>query len=248
MGKVIGAGSGALICTPIVGATRAALMAELDAVLTKQPDVVEWRADFFGAIAATDEVIEVARAVKERAPQTSMIFTIRSIREGGEPITLNARQSVELTAAICERTSFEYVDCELSNAPEDIVYLAQAAHRAGKKVIGSYHNFGCTPEPGFLLDKLLEAERRGLDLAKVAVMPGSLDDVLTLMRVTLEAKRQAKVPLITISMGADGAVSRMLGGVFGSSLTFGVGQSSSAPGQIPVEDLRAVLDIIDRAR
>ena len=42
-------------------------------------------------------------------------------------------------------------------------------------------------------------------------------------------------------MGAYGSLSRMVGFVYGSALTWAVGKSSSAPGQVPIEDLRAVL-------
>jgi 3-dehydroquinate dehydratase-1 len=40
----------------------------------------------------------------------------------------------------------------------------------------------------------------------------------------------------------------MVGGLFGSWLSFAVGESASAPGQIPIGDLVAVYDIIRRAR
>ena len=51
-----------------------------------------------------------------------------------------------------------------------------------------------------------------------------------------------------MSMGPLGAVTRMIGGVFGSSLSFAVGEGSSAPGQMPIADLVAVYEIIRRAR
>ena len=43
-------------------------------------------------------------------------------------------------------------------------------------------------------------------------------------------------------------VTRMVGGLFGSWLSFAVGESGSAPGQIPIGDLVTVYDIIRRAR
>jgi 3-dehydroquinate dehydratase-1 len=50
-----------------------------------------------------------------------------------------------------------------------------------------------------------------------------------------------------MSMGGFGSVSRMVGGVFGSSVTFAVGKASSAPGQIPIEELRATLATVSRS-
>jgi 3-dehydroquinate dehydratase-1 len=79
-------------------------------------------------------------------------------------------------------------------------------------------------------------------------MPRTRIDVLTLLAATARADEKARIPLISMSMGALGAVTRMIGGVFGSSLSFAVGAASSAPGQIPIADLEIVYDVIRRAR
>jgi 3-dehydroquinate dehydratase I len=237
-----------LICTPLVGKTSEAVLGELATVLPKGPDAIEWRADFFSDLADTKAVVELGKKIKESALDKVVIFTIRSKREGGQPIALSDRACIELDAAVCAGTGIEYVDCELSNQPSDIAYLREAASARGTRIIGSYHNFDCTPDRSLLMGRILEAERLGLDVAKVAVMPKCLEDVLTLLGVTLEAKQAVKIPLITMSMGGFGAVSRMVGGVFGSSLSFAVGQSASAPGQIPVAELRSVLEAVERSK
>ena len=79
-------------------------------------------------------------------------------------------------------------------------------------------------------------------------MPRDRADVLTLLAATAQADDKAKIPLISMSMGPLGAVTRMIGGAFGSSLSFAVGEGSSAPGQMPIADLKTVYDIIARAR
>jgi 3-dehydroquinate dehydratase-1 len=50
-----------------------------------------------------------------------------------------------------------------------------------------------------------------------------------------------------MAMGPLGAVTRMVGGVFGSSLTFAVGAASSAPGQVPIEELNTVLAVLQKS-
>jgi 3-dehydroquinate dehydratase-1 len=80
------------------------------------------------------------------------------------------------------------------------------------------------------------------------VMPRDRGDVLVLLAATAEADSKARIPLISMSMGPLGSVTRMIGGVFGSSLSFAIGEGSSAPGQIPIADLNAVYDVIRRAR
>ena len=59
--------------------------------------------------------------------------------------------------------------------------------------------------------------------------------------------RELQIPIISMSMGPYGSLTRMFGFAFGSALTFAVGQSSSAPGQVPIEDLRVVLEIVQRS-
>jgi 3-dehydroquinate dehydratase-1 len=247
MSNLIGETERALICAPLVAKTKTTILEELFAVLAKQPDVIEWRADFFEGIAETAVTVEIAKEIKLAAGDIPIIFTIRSIREGGQPIPLSDQAAIELTAEICRNTGVEYVDCELSNAAEHIEYLKRAAVTAGTKIIGSFHNFSNTPSLEELAQKFSEAEKYQLDVAKVAVMPRNLADVLTLLSATVEAKSRLKIPLITMSMGRYGAISRMVGGAFGSSLTFGVGSQASAPGQVPIEDLKTVLTIIQKS-
>lgn len=85
----------------------------------------------------------------------------------------------------------------------------------------------------------------GADIPKIAVMPRSAGDVLTLLSATEEMARcYADRPIITMSMSSQGVVSRLCGEVFGSSMTFGAVGQVSAPGQIPVDQLRQVLEIL----
>jgi 3-dehydroquinate dehydratase-1 len=51
-------------------------------------------------------------------------------------------------------------------------------------------------------------------------------------------------PLITVSMGTLGIISRIAGGMFGSDMTFGAVEKTSAPGQIPIAELRASIKTI----
>ena len=72
--------------------------------------------------------------------------------------------------------------------------------------------------------------------------------MLALLAATADADAKAKIPLISMSMGPLGSVTRMIGGVFGSALSFAVGEGSSAPGQIPIADLNVVFAVLRRAR
>ncbi len=72
-------------------------------------------------------------------------------------------------------------------------------------------------------------------------MPQSVGRLIVLLDATNTMKTQyADRPFITMSMSGTGLVSRLAGAVFGSACTFGAGIEASAPGQIPVDQLRSV--------
>ena len=99
-----------------------------------------------------------------------------------------------------------------------------------------------------MIYRLRKMQDMGADLPKIAVMPKSKADVLTLLNATEEMSRcYADRPIITMSMSATGVISRLCGEVFGSAMTFGAVGQVSAPGQIPVELLNTATDIIHSA-
>ena len=246
-GHAIADGKFPLICTPLVGRTLDRLLSELDVLLPKKPDVLEWRVDFFDAIGDTTAVIAAALAIKSRAGNIPLLFTRRSTIEGGEKIVLNEGQVLSLYEAMCENRAIDLIDYEMANEAPNIVRVRNAAKSQDIKLVLSFHNFSFTPGLETLTQKFLSAEQLGADVAKVAVMPRDLDDVLTLLTATREASKKLRIPIISMSMGPLGAVTRMVGGVFGSSLSFAVGAAASAPGQVPIEDLNAVLAILQRS-
>lgn len=246
-GRKLG-GETPLICSPLVGRTRERVLAEAANVAAKGPDVIEWRVDYFQAIGDTAAVLDTGRALRAAVGDAPIIFTRRSIKEGGEPIAIGDEDVVRLYDAVGASGLVDFVDFEMSNDPDQIRRVRDNARKHETKVVLSYHNFAYTPGLDFLVQRFLEAERLGGDVAKVAVMPRDRADVLTLLAATSQAEAKARIPLISMSMGPLGAVTRMIGGVFGSSLSFAVGEGSSAPGQMPIADLVTVYEIISRTR
>lgn len=243
-GQPIAGGKFPLICIPLIGRTLHELMAELALVLPKKPDVLEWRVDFFEQIGDVAAVIAAVKAIKSEAGEIPLLFTRRSTMEGGEEIALNEDQVIALYVAVCESQSIDLIDYEMANDTANIARVRAAAQSNDIKLVLSFHNFSCTPGLDTLVDKFLTAQQLGADVAKVAVMPHDQDDVLTLLAATRQASKKLRIPLISMSMGAYGSVTRLFGWTFGSALTFAVGASSSAPGQVPIEDLNAVLGIV----
>ena len=93
-----------------------------------------------------------------------------------------------------------------------------------------------------IIRSLVKMQELGCDLVKYAVMPQSERDVLTLLDTTLTMKEEySDTPVVTMSMGHLGVVSRICGQVFGSAITFGTAGKASAPGQLPANGLSIFL-------
>lgn len=246
-GKPLGGARFPAICAPLVGRSRQALLAEAAAVAAKRPDLLEWRVDFFEGIGDSGAVVELAAAIRQIANGIPLLFTRRASGEGGQPIELSEDSVLELYRAVCASGHVDLVDFEMSNDPAHVRQLREFAHAGGIKLILSFHDFKRTPALEVLNQRFAQAEQLGGDVAKVAVMPRSMEDVLTLLAATLHSSQQLRIPVVSMSMAGQGALTRLCGFAFGSALTFAIGQSGSAPGQIPIEDLDAGLAILRRA-
>jgi 3-dehydroquinate dehydratase-1 len=236
-----------LICAPLVGRTPDEILAEVAESMQKSPDIVEWRVDHFAHVDNAARVVELARRIKAGANGAPVIFTARSAREGGARTPLGDSDVVMLHEAVCGARCIDFVDYELDNGAADFARVRSAARTHGIAVIGSHHDFDGTPAIDVLLERFAQAARAGADVAKVAVMPRDPRDVLTLLDATWQASRSVDIPLISMSMGPLGALSRVAGFAYGSALTFGVGADSSAPGQLAIEDLRTAIAILRAA-
>lgn len=245
--RVLVADQGPLVCAPLVGASEEAVLSEVRAILPKNPDLLEWRVDFFSGIADSARVVALAKAIRQNAPGVPVIFTRRSIREGGTPIPLDEAEVFALYADVCRSGAVDLFDYELSVGAEYFERAVALAKETGVRLIASFHNFDETPSAEVLVAKFVAMEAAGADIAKIAVMPRDVRDVLTLLDATLTARHTIGLPIISMSMGGYGSLSRLFGWVFGSSVSFVVGDQSSAPGQVPIEDLQAVAEIVRRA-
>ncbi len=247
-GRALGDGQGPLVCTPLVGRDEAAVLDELRTVLPMRPDLIEWRVDAFSGIGEVDRVLALGRTIRAQTGSIPIIFTRRSMREGGMPIPLDEDQVFELYAAVARSGCIDLMDYELSCPGSHFDAAVALARETGVRLIASYHNFDETPPADALVAKFSAMAQAGADVAKIAVMPNSPEDVLALLNATLAAHHQLSIPVISMSMGSLGAVTRLCGWLFGSAVTFAVGEQSSAPGQIPLEDVQTVVAILQRAQ
>ena len=241
-GYTIGSGVPGII-VPIVDRTEKAILEKAASVKSIRIDMIEWRVDFFDDVFNTGRVIETASSLRTVLGEIPLLFTFRSKREGGDKeISLDAYTALNTTVANSGKV--DLIDVEVFAGDEVAKKNIEAIHKAGVKVIGSYHDFHATPPKEYIVGRLLKMQQMGVDIPKIACMPNNSADVLTLLSATNEMKEiYADRPIITMSMAGKGVISRLSGELFGSSMTFGAVGQTSAPGQITVEQLSAVLNI-----
>lgn len=225
-------GSGATkICVPLMGTTQQGLIEELAAL--DGYDLIEWRADFFEG-----DIIEMSRLLKEALGNVPLLLTFRTASEGG-----NGWIAADRFLEIAAHGTYDILDVELYFS--EVKAAISLVHERNKLVLLSNHEFEKTPGISAMVGRLHRMENLGADICKLAVMPKSGEDVLELLRATVEAKKKLVQPLVTISMGNLGLVSRVTGSVFGSDITFAKGVSSSAAGQLNISDLKTLLSYFD---
>lgn len=235
------------ICTPLVGRTEDELVIECENILSQKPDIIEWRADYFNDVKDIQRVIYVLNKIRNIIPDYPIIFTCRIAGEGGFK-EIDEDKRLDLAKAVMHTKLIDLIDIELINGEKIIKEIIDEAHNNDVYVIVSHHNFTKTPPKDKIIEKLQELQICGADMAKIAVMPHNFKDVLTLLEAALEFKeKHAEVPLIAISMSEKGIISRVGGHLFGSSITFASGKSASAPGQIPIAELRASMDLLSKS-
>ena len=241
----IGAGAPKII-VPIVGITKEDIIEEAKTFDSIPVDVVEWRADWFEGVfdfAKVEDVLKDLRTVLGNIP---LLMTFRTSKEGGEK-AIEPDAYAELNIKAAQTGYVDLVDVEIFTGDEIVKKIIDGAHAAGVKVIASNHDFFKTPAKADIIYRLRKMQDMNADIPKIAVMPQSSKDVLTLLTVTESWKETGKAPVITMSMAGEGLISRLCGEVFGSSMTFGAAKKASAPGQMGVNDLNTVLGLLHSA-
>lgn len=236
------------ICVPLVGKNNLELVEEANFLKTLQLDIVEWRIDYHQDVKDISKMEEALKVLRELLGNMPLLVTFRSKKEGGEREVSTAYYA-ELNKAIVATGMTDMIDVELFTGDEIVKEIVDFAHSKDVKVVMSNHDFFKTPAQEEIVSRLCKMQEMNADLPKIAVMPQTTEDVLTLLSATNEmVTKYADRPIITMSMAGLGVVSRLAGEVFGSALTFGAAKAASAPGQVPVEKLAQVLQVIHESK
>ncbi len=246
-GLEIGSGAPKII-VPVVGKTEAELLDEIKFLQSIDFDVLEWRVDHFTQVDDINAVKQTAKQIRELLPNKPILFTFRTANEGGvKPWPLTSY--IELNKQMVHSGLIDLIDVEVFIGDDYVKEMIHVAHKHSVFVVASNHDFDKTPPKSDIIYRLRKMQDLGADIPKIAVMPKTTDDVLTLLAATTEMNENyAEKPIITMSMAGLGAISRVSGITFGSSMTFGAAKNASAPGQLDVKELRYILDVLYRSK
>jgi 3-dehydroquinate dehydratase I len=179
--------------------------------------------------ARVDLATEIPRVLVEKIFKLDkpIIVTVRPAWEGG---AFKGSDSERVGILNQLMPMADYIDVELrAKNIDELIALTEGSEA---HTIVSYHDFEKTPPVKEMIDILARCHEKG-DIAKLAVMPRDLQDVLNL----LEATHRAKRPVCTIAMGEIGAHSRIIAPLYGSLLTYGYVKKPVAPGQMRVDKI-----------
>ncbi|PLR90313.1 type I 3-dehydroquinate dehydratase [Bacillus halotolerans] len=234
------------IIVPLMGKTEKQILKEAEAVKLLDPDIVEWRVDVFEKADDNEAVIKMISKLRESLRDKLFLFTFRSLKEGGSK-EMDVSSYIALLETAILTKDIDFIDIELFSGEANVEALVSLAGENGVYVIMSNHDFQKTPAKDEIISRLRKMQELGAHIPKIAVMPKDAGDLLTLLDATYTMKtKYADRPMITMSMAGTGLVSRLSGEVFGSACTFGAGEEASAPGQIPVSELRNVLEVLHK--
>lgn len=230
------------ICVPVIGLTENEILSEFNELNNLDMDLVEFRADYFEFVKDESRVINLLIKIRELYTKP-LLFTLRTKEEGGASDITKNDYYFKLNNKVIESKMIDLIDIEFFSHDEEVNNTINLARKNQVLTILSVHDFTKTPSTDEIIFKLSKMMELG-DIAKIAVMSNSEEDVLTLLSAALRLKKEKKGPFIAIAMGPLGIISRISCELFGSCMTYASNKNLSAPGQIDVRLAKKILKIM----
>ncbi|NIE98301.1 type I 3-dehydroquinate dehydratase [Acinetobacter sp. Tr-809] len=229
---------------PITAKTKEQAIAQAKVIAANaDADLAEFRIDLLSFASDTTQVIALGHELKQILGTKPMIATIRTHNEGGQ-LTISDANYGKTYQAYLQQPFMDMLDVEMFRDQHIVKNTVKLAHAKKVLIVMSNHDFQKTPSEAEIIKRLLKQDELGADILKIAVMPQSKQDVFTLMNATLKVSQQSKKPLLTMSMGKLGTISRIATANMGGSFSFGMIGEASAPGQIDVTQLKQFLKTV----
>ncbi|MCH7382106.1 MULTISPECIES: type I 3-dehydroquinate dehydratase [Acinetobacter] len=229
---------------PITAKTKEQAIAQAKVIAANaDADLAEFRIDLLNFANDSKQVIALGQELKQILGAKPLIATIRTHNEGGQ-LTISDADYGKTYQAYLQQPFMDMLDVEMFRDQHIVKNTVKLAHAKKVLIVMSNHDFQKTPPEAEIIERLLKQDELGADILKIAVMPQNKQDVFTLMNATLKVSQQSKKPLLTMSMGKLGTISRIATANMGGSFSFGMIGEASAPGQIDVTQLKQFLKTV----
>ena len=227
------------VCVAVIGADPNQMVEKAEA-LVRDNSFLEFRLDY---LAKPRLALPRIKRFTESHPGTVVIATCRRVSSGGKFKGSIASQLDILGKA--SAAGCQLVDVELQTAgkckPEQLQKL-----RSRAALILSFHDFRGTKKLDETLEKMLAYPA---DFYKVVSTATTLSDNVAMIKFL--GRRGDRHSLVSMCMGEQGIISRVLGVRAGSVFTFASATAgeATAPGQVTAQELRNVyrIDQLDAA-
>ena len=229
------------ICVPVTGVTENEIIDEFSKLKNAPIDMVELRADYFKFVQDQTKVTDILEKIRKISDKP-LLFTLRTKNEGGVSY-IDADYYFRLNNSVIESKLVDLIDIEFFSQAEEVDKTVKLARKNNVMTILSNHDFLKTPSKEEIISRVNKMMDCG-DIAKIAVMPNSEEDVLALLSAALKLKKEKKGHFIAISMGHLGVISRMSCELIGSCITYASYGDKSAPGQLDVRLIKELLKIM----
>ena len=201
-------------------------------------DVVEWRVDYLDDL-SNETLLKSLEFIHQYLTKGLLLVTYRTVNQGGNK-EISEQDYIDILTTLIESKQVDLIDIEYICVDKDT--LIKLAHKNKVHVILSDHHFDHTPKYKLIKKNIKVMSKTHADIVKVAYMPSNYSDVLNVMKATYKMRDKIKQPIISMSMSDIGKSSRVLSEMYGSVLTFGCVNESSAPGQIDAKNLNQILN------
>ena len=162
------------ICIPLTGKNREEIIEEMEIVKKSNPDLIEWRVDFFEESDNPERVCEMLGTINDSFKQIPVLFTFRTKEEGGEK-SIMSEDYVKLLKEVFERRLVDIVDVQVFWYGEKSEDFIKELKETGAVVLASSHHFEGTPSVREMSDALYTMENRGADIVKQLVRADVID-------------------------------------------------------------------------
>jgi len=221
------------VCVAVIGSDATEMATKAEA-LVRDNSFLEFRLDY---LSKPGLALPRIKRFTESHPGTVVIATCRRAASGGK-----FRGSIASQLDILNRAAAagcQLVDLELQTVSKCKPALLQKL-RGRAALILSFHDFRATRKLDETLEKMLAYPA---DFYKIVTTAATLSDNVAMIKFL--AREGDRHSLISMCMGEQGIVSRVLGVRAGSVFTFasaGAGEET-APGQVTAQELRSVYRI-----